>query len=482
MVGINRRDFIKGSIVAGMTMTIPFSRAMGANDDIRVAVIGFRGKGGQHIGVFRKIPGVRVVALCDVDRNILAREVNKFKKRNEKVKACTDLREIMDDDSIDAVVIATPNQWHSLATVWACQAGKDVYVEKPVCHEMWEGRQMVKAARKYNRIVQSGTQNRSDVGLIDALDYIRQGNLGKILWVHGLWYKLRPSIGNVKGPQKVPEQIDYNLWTGPAPLEPLMRKKLHYDWHWIWETGNGDISNLGIHQVDVCRWFIGEAGLPQKSISLGGRFGYRDDGQTPNTHMAYFHYDSAPVILEVRGLPRSKGVRASDSYRGTRAGNIVQCENGYFVGGRGGGWAYDNSDKKIKQFKGDGGAGHQANFIEAVRTRDRNKLAADIKQGYISTSMCHLVNISYRLGRLSPLGRVKEEMNVHEEALNTFENIKEHLEANKVDLKKHPFRLGTWLEWDGRNEKFTGGFPASWANRMMKRQHYREPFVVSENV
>ena len=482
MGGVTRRDFMKGSIVAGITMAVPFSRVLGANDDIRIAVIGFRSKGRQHIEVFRNISGVRVAALCEADKQILGREADKFKERNEKVNTCTDLREIMDDKDIDAVVIATPNQWHSLATIWACQAGKDVYVEKPVCHEMWEGRQMVKAARKYNRIVQSGTQNRSDVGLAEAVEYIKQGKLGQILWVHGLWYKLRPSIGKVEGPQQVPEHIDYNLWCGPVPYEPLMRKRLHYDWHWMWETGNGDISNLGIHQVDDCRWIIGDPDLPEKVISFGGRFGYDDDGETPNTHMAYFDFKPVPIILEVRGLPIRKGVRASDSYRGTRSGNVVQCENGYFVGGRGGGWAYDNSGKKTKQFKGDGGAGHQANFIEAVRSRDRSKLKADIEQGFVSTSLCHMANISYRLGRLTPTEQVRKEMDVHQEALGTFERIMEHLAANEVDLDKHPIRLGTRLNWDRQKGEFTGDFPASWANRMMKRQNYREPFVVPQKV
>jgi len=213
---ITRRDFMKSSMAAGVALALPFSRALGANDDIRVAVVGFRGKGAQHIDVFGNLPGVRVVALCDVDKNILDHEAKKFKDRNQKVDTCADVRKLLDDKNIDAIVTAAPNHWHALITIWACQAGKDVYVEKPASHNIWEGRKIVEAARKYNRIVQTGTQNRSDIGLQEAVQYIQQGSLGKILWAHGLWFKLRPSIGKVDGPVKVPPHIDYNLWTGPA--------------------------------------------------------------------------------------------------------------------------------------------------------------------------------------------------------------------------------------------------------------------------
>ena len=481
MKGITRRDFMKGSVAAGVALAMPSSRARGANNDIRVAFAGFRSKGAQHIGVFRTIPGVRVVALCEVDRNILDREVQKFKETNETVTAYTDVRKVLEDKNIDAVVVATPNHWHALATVWACQAGKDVYVEKPASHDIWEGRKMVEAARKYKRIVQVGTQNRSDVGLCEAAQYIQQGKLGKILWAHGLWFKRRPSIGRANGPQKVPEHINYNLWTGPAPLKPLRRNKLHYDWHWFWDTGNGDMANLGAHQLDDCRWILGQSSLPRRVISIGGRFGYIDDGQTPNTQLAIFDYKPAPMFLEIRGLPRQKDIRASDHYRGTSSGNVIQCEQGYFVGGRGGGWAYDNDGNKIKQFKGDGGAGHQANFIKAVRSRKPGDLNSDILDGHISGALCHMANISHRMGRESAMEQVKETIQDHKEGLDTVERFEKHLAANEVDLAETPMVLGPWLNFDAEKEEFVGDFPTRWANELLRRD-YRKPFVIPDEV
>jgi len=250
---ISRRDFVKASAAAGLLSAVPFARVQGANSDIRVAVVGVRNQGANHINWFRKIPGVRVVAICDADRSFLDREAKKFAERSEKVDTYVDVRKLLDDKDIDAVVTATPNHWHALVTVWACQAGKDVYVEKPICHNLWEGRRMVEAARKYKRIVQGGTQRRSDEGLRETLEYIRQGNLGKMRLVRSFIYVRRDSIGKVDGPQPVPESVDYNLWCGPAPMAPLMRKSLHYDWHWVWPTGNGDFGNNGIHYIDIGR-------------------------------------------------------------------------------------------------------------------------------------------------------------------------------------------------------------------------------------
>jgi predicted dehydrogenase len=481
MMVLSRRDFIRGSVAAGIAALAPFSRVLGANDDIRVAVVGFRGKGAQHIEVFRKLPGVRVVALCDVDKEVLDGEVKKFADRNEKVAAYTDVRKVLDDKGIDVVVTASPNHWHALITIWACQAGKDVYVEKPASHDIWEGRKMVEATRKYNRIVQNGTQNRSDIGLREAVAYIRQGHLGKILWTHGLWYKLRPSIGKVDASQPVPPSIDYDLWTGPAPLVPLMRKDLHYDWHWFWSTGNGDMGNLGGHQVDDCRWLLGQSGLPVRVMSLGGRFVYVDNAETPNTQLAIFDYKPAPMIIEIRGLPCEQGSRTMNSYKGIRSGNIVQCEQGYFVGGRGGGWAYDKDGKRIKQFKGDGGAGHQANFIRAVRSRKPEDLHADISEGHISAALCHMANISYRLGKESPAEDIREMIKDNKQGCETFERIEAHLAANGVDLKQSQITLGPWVEMDAQTERFTSGPIADKANQFLSRD-YRKPFVVPEQV
>jgi predicted dehydrogenase len=234
----------------------------------------------------------------------------------EKVTGYTDMRKLFDDKSIDAVSIATPNHWHALASIWAIQAGKDVYVEKPVSHCVWEGRQIVKAARKYGKIVQTGTQSRSSrEGIAAAVKYVQEGNLGKILLSRGLCYKRRGSIGKSEGEQPIPESIDYDLWCGPGPKGPLMRQKLKYDWHWTWDYGNGDLGNQGIHQKDNARWFLGEMELSPSVWSVGGRLGYEDDGETANTQIIYHGYEKAPLIFEVRGLPENKDSKNMDKYK-----------------------------------------------------------------------------------------------------------------------------------------------------------------------
>jgi predicted dehydrogenase len=489
MKKITRRNFVKGSMATSAALalqgcssgTAPFARVRGANEDIRVAVIGFRGKGGQHIKVFSKMAGVRIVALSDADQNVIDKYVKYLKDKNINVDTYKDMRHIMDDKNIDAVITATPNHWHSLVTVWACQAGKDVYVEKPVCHNIFEGIQMVKAARKYNRIVQAGTQNRSDIGIIPAFDYIKQGHLGKVLYTHALCFKNRKSIGKVAGPQPFPEGVDQSLWTGPAPLNPLRRTRLHYDWHWDWDTGSGDIGNQGIHEMDLCRWVCGYNEVAPRVLSLGGRLGYDDDGETPNTQIAILDYDEAPMIMEVRGLPRKKGVASLSSYMGMRVGIKVQCENGYFAGGRGGAWIYDNKGNKIKQFKGDGGGTHTDNFIECVRSRRMGDLKAEVREGFLSSALCHMANISYRIGQECNPNEAQEAIKGNAEALATFDRIREHLDANEIDLGKTPLSLGPWLKMNTEKLRFEGTDEARRANQLLTR-NYRKPFVVPKRV
>jgi len=484
---LTRRDFIGNLTAAAAYISIgSTSRAgaalktLGANDDIRIAIVGLRKKGKEHIDLFGKIPGVRIVALCDVDTEFLDFEAKKSRDRNEKVTTYTDYRKLLDDKEIDAVVIAAPDHWHALMMVWACQAGKDVYVEKPASHNIWEGRKMVEAAGKYKRIVQVGSQDRSDVGLQAAVEYIKQGNLGSIRLVRAISYNLRESIGKVNGPQPIPESVNYNLFQGPAPLVPLMRKNLHYDWHWFWDTGTGEVGNLGAHNIDESRWAIGQQEIAPGAITIGGRIGLDDDGQTANTQITFFDYKPVPMIYEVRGLRRRKGLRASDHYRGTNFGMVVQCEGGYFRGGRGGGWAYDNNHKKIRQFPGDGGGGHQSNFIKAMRSRKVSDLRANMLEGHISASLCHMANISYRLGRNEPVEKIKEIIAGNNILQESFESCLVHLKANNVDLASEPLTIGPYLTFDRTSEKFVGEF-SDMANMYISR-NYREPFVVPENV
>jgi len=473
-----RRSFIKKSTAAGLAVTLlPYSRVLGANDDVRVAVVGFRSQGSNHIKWFSKIPGVRVVALCDVDRTFIDREVKTFEESNQKVDTYTDVRKLLDDKNIDAIITATPNHWHSLVTVWACQAGKDVYVEKPVSHNIREGRKMVEAARKYNRIVQAGTQRRSDEGLAAAFEYIHQGHLGRILRARCYYYSPRGPIGKVDGPQPIPETVDYNLWLGPAPKAPLLRKELHYDWHWQWLYGNGDLGNNGIHFIDVCRWLLGYSTLAPRVISFGGKFLWDDDRQTPNTQVAFFDYKPAPIIFEMRNLPRTKGDSAMDvTYRRTRADTVIECEGGYFAGG----WAYDYDDKKIKQFKVTGGGSHHANFIKAVRSRKVSDLNADILEGHLSTALCHMGNISYRIGHAAWRDDILQSIKSNSVLLDAFERFQEHLLLNAADFNKTPQVLGPWLTMDSDRESFNGEF-SDLANEYLSR-NYRKPFIVPNKV
>ena len=487
MSKLTRRDLIKNVSAAvtciglgSASRAAISSKILGANNDIRIAIVGLRKKGKEHIDIFSRVPGVRIVALCDADTQFLDMETQKFKTRNQKVATYVDYRKLLDDRDIDAVVIVTPDHWHALMTVWACQAGKDVYVEKPLSHNIWEGRKMVEAARKYERIVQTGSQDRSDIGLIPVVEYVQKGNLGEIKLVRAISYYLRESIGRVNGPQPIPATCDYDLFQGPAPLVPLMRERLHYDWHWFWDTGTGEVGNLGAHNIDESRWMIGQRTVASRAISIGGRVGMDDDGQTPNTQITFFDYEPVPIIYEVRGLRRRKNLRATNHFIGTNFGMVVYGEGGYFAGGRGGGWAYDKNGKKIKQFAGDGGYDHQANFIRAMRSRKISELRADVLEGHVSATLCHMANISYRLGRKESVGKIRQMITANDILVEAFERCLEHLKANGVDLQRDPLTIGPALTFDQKREEFTGEF-SGLANMYLTR-NYREPYIVPDQV
>ena len=491
---LDRRSFLKTTLIStsslglfhalgaeeGRTVTAQSSasaRVEGANGDIRYAVVGFNGRGRSHIEGLREGKGTRLVALCDVDRKVLDRELQKCESAGQKVEGYTDMRKLIENKDIDVVTFATPNHWHSLGSIWAVQAGKDVYVEKPVSHNVWEGRQLVRAARKYNRIVQAGTQSRSSSGIAEAIAWIREGNIGKILRSRGLCYKRRPSIGKVSGPQPIPESVDYDLWCGPAPKEPLMRKNLHYDWHWVWPTGNGDLGNQGIHEMDVARWALGVNELSPRVLSVGGRLGYIDDGTTPNTLIVFHDYKPAPLIFEVRGLPAEEGSGKMDNYHGASIGIVVECEGGMLViGSYSGAVALDKDGKELKKFHGS--SSHFANFIDAVRSRKYTDLKADILEGHLSSALCHTGNVSYRLGQQQSPEQIREAVKSNKDLAETVGRMEEHLAANKVDLEKSPATLGKVLNMDPGTEQFTGDADA---NRLLTRE-YRAPFVVPPEV
>lgn len=370
----------------------PAGKKAGANDVIRMAVIGVRGRGMDHVGGLSALGDVRITTICDADKQVTGKATKTLEaKYGAKPKYYQDLRRVFDDPEIDAVSIATPNHWHALATIWACQAGKDVYVEKPVSHNVTEGRRMVEAARKYGRIVQTGTQCRSHTGIQDAMAFLHGGQLGKVYMAKGLCYKPRGSIG-VKPDGPVPEGLDFDLWTGPAEMRPFNANKLHYNWHWIWNTGNGDLGNQGIHQMDLARWGLGKSEFPKTVQSSGGRFGYKDDGETPNTELVAMDFDDCTLQFEVRGLPTNDeaGVRVGDLFYGTEGVLAITSYTN---------WQTYMGPKGEKGPGGSRGGDHYANFIQAVKARDAKLLNADIEQGHLSSAYCHLGNIAYRLGR-----------------------------------------------------------------------------------
>ncbi|HYF37875.1 MAG TPA: Gfo/Idh/MocA family oxidoreductase [Prosthecobacter sp.] len=483
----NRRHFLKQSVAAstGVFYIAKTSWAeKSPGDTINIAVIGFKGRGGSHISGYKKLgkEGVRVAALCDVDRDVLNKGVAALEKDKgddkHKVGSYTDLRKLLENKDIDAVSIATPNHWHALASIWAIQAGKDVYVEKPVSHCVWEGRKIVEAARKYSKIVQTGTQARSSVeGIGGAVKYVQGGNLGKIILVRGLCYKRRPTIGKVEGAQPVPDTIDYDLWCGPAPKEPLTRQKLHYDWHWQWNFGNGDLGNQGIHQMDISRWFLGEKALSPTVWSVGGRVGYEDDGQTPNTQIVYHGYEKAPLIFEVRGLPSAKDSKDMDKLKGAGVGVIVECEGGTIVvSSYDSATAFDKDGKELQKWKG--AEDHFRNFTEACRTRRFEDLNADILEGHLSSALCHTGNISYRLGKQQKPAEILEGIKSQKGAEESFGRMQEHLAKNEVDISKDLLTLGPILKMDGAKEVFIDNKDAD----AMLKNKYRAPFVVPEQV
>jgi predicted dehydrogenase len=481
MIRCTRRRWLKSAALATAAVTLPakaWSQVRGANEALRIGVVGVRGRGGDHLRGFSALQGVRVAALCDCDSEVLKSVAARLEKKGTSVTAYADLRKLLEDRSIDAISVATPNHWHSLAVVWACQAGKDVYVEKPVSHNVWEGRKAVEAARKYQRIVQTGTQSRSSrEGIAQAVDWVRAGNLGRITMVRGLCYNRRPSIGKADGPQPIPPSIDYDLWCGPAPKEPLKRLRLHYDWHWVWPTGNGDLGNQGIHQMDIARWFLGVGELSPRVWSVGGRFGYVDDATTANTQIVYHDYRPAPLVFEVRGLPASAGAKAMDKFQGGSVAVVVHCEGGYvLVPNYNTATAFDRDGHQIRQWKEIGD--HYANFVKAVRSRKREDLHAEILEGHLSSALCHLGNISYRLGTHAAPAAIRERIAADHDAAETWDRMAAHLRANEVDLAVTPAALGPLLRFDPKTERFLDN---EQANQMLSRP-YRAPFVVPANV
>ncbi len=493
-----RRTFIKTSLSAAAAISLPArvrAQAEGANGDLRVAVVGFNGRGYDHIGNYSRLKGTRLVALCDIDTAVLERGAGQMKAKGQDVETFQDIRKLLEKPDVDVISIATPNHWHSLAAIWSIQAGKDVYVEKPVSHNVWEGRQLVKCADAHNRIVQMGVQSRSAYGLAAAVEWAKAGNLGKIKYARGLCYKPRMSIGKADADLEIPPTIDFDLWCGPAEKLPIHRKNFHYDWHWVWNTGNGDIGNQGIHQMDIARRFLGESALAPRVFSVGGRLGYVDDGETPNSLFVVHEYEKAPLIFEVRGLPKKPSTKPDglwgapnmDRYRGASVGVVVQYEGGHILcPDYNIAIAYDKDDKEIQKFAREPAEAaanpdeenHYLNFLTCVRSRKAADLNGKIIDGHISSALCHTGNISHRLGKKATPGAIREAVKANADALDSLDRLTQHLGANEVNLDTDQLTLGEFLKMDPTTEKFVGNAEA---DKLLTRD-YRAPYVVPEKV
>ncbi len=481
MAGTTRRDFLESSMWAAATAamagpvleTVARSEESGAaSERLRIAVVGLNGRGQDHLNGYMRRKDCEVVAVCDVDSDVVGKKgVDVVEKATgKKPVPYSDIRKLLEDKSINAISIATPNHWHALAAIWSIQAGKDVYVEKPVSHNVAEGRRIVDAARKYDKICQTGTQSRSQTGTKEAMAFLHSGKIGDIKVARGLCYKRRPSIG-ARGNYSVPTTVDYDLWAGPAPMSPLTRPKFHYDWHWQWDAGNGDLGNQGIHQMDLARWGLGVSDIGNAVYSYGGRFGYEDAGDTANTQVTVHDYGDKTLVFEVRGLP-------TPDFKGATVGVIFEGTEGYLVlTSYEGGVAFDKDGKEIAKFKG--AADHYDNFVKAVRSRKSSDLNADILEGHLSSALCHLGNISYRLGEQVSVADAKQRLagaKLASEATATFERFTNHLVENKVNLDKTQVGFGPVLALDPKSETFTGSL-ADKANPMLSRE-YRKGFEV----
>jgi predicted dehydrogenase len=446
---ISRRAFLKSSTtgarlvaLGGVAFITHPERVFGANDRVRIGVCGVRGRGYDHIREFAKLPGVEVAALCEVDGNVARQRIADMAELGlAKPKTCVDIRALLDDKSIDAVAIATPNHWHSLMAIWACQAGKDVYCEKPCSHDWWEGRQLVRAVKKYNRIVEHGSQGRSNHAAVEAIQKLREGLIGEVYLARGLCYKWRPSIGKTPV-EPVPAGVNYDLWTGPAPLRPFTRNRFHYNWHWFWDYGNGDLGNQGVHQVDIARWGLGVT-FPTKVSAVGGHFLFDDDQETPNTLNCAFEFAAADgkrklLEFEVRhwisnhegeigtpgfgdeGIPPAGLATAEAAKREVppqnTIGNIFYGSQGYLSLA---GFDHYRTWLGKAQEPGPSGSGagnHFQNFVDCVRNRRKEDLHAPIEEGHISCTLVHLANVSYRLGRTLQFDPATEQVLGDEEA------------------------------------------------------------------
>ena len=490
MSHLNRRTFIKNSALAAAVAGLSaqtYAQSAGANGDLRVAVVGFRSRGLNHIEDLKKIKGVRIVALCDVDSKVLAKGL----KANPGAKGYTDMRKMLEDKDIDAVSIASPNHQHAIQGIWSLQAGKHLYIEKPLSHNIFEGQQLVAASNHFSKlIVQAGTQSRSGAGIRAAIKDVHAGKYGKVKVSRAICYKRRKSIGPATK-NAIPSEIDYDLWNGPADIQESIRGNqsdkvqetgsagaVHYDWHWFWNYGGGDLCNQAIHEIDIARWFLNTQEVSPEVVSVGGRFGYVDCAETPNTFISIHNYAAAPLITEVYGLTSDGKINGPMNKFGKfkkapDIGIVVECENGTIVvPDYNSAQAYDTNGEQTKSYGKSvdqvdltgGASGHHANWVAAIRKGSSVDINSPVRDCHLSTALVHSANISFRLGAKKSAGEIKDALKASSGLSEAFGRMAEHLGRNGVNLDESKAVLGAPLTQDTKTELFTGA-NAEAANR-----------------
>ncbi len=490
MSHLNRRTFIKNSALAAAVAGLSaqtYAQSAGANGDLRVAVVGFRSRGLNHIEDLKKIKGVRIVALCDVDSKVLAKGL----KANPGAKGYTDMRKMLEDKDIDAVSIASPNHQHAIQGIWSLQAGKHLYIEKPLSHNIFEGQQLVAASNHFSKlIVQAGTQSRSGAGIRAAIKDVHAGKYGKVKVSRAICYKRRKSIGPATK-NAIPSEIDYDLWNGPADIQESIRGNqsdkvqetgsagaVHYDWHWFWNYGGGDLCNQAIHEIDIARWFLNTQEVSPEVVSVGGRFGYVDCAETPNTFISIHNYAAAPLITEVYGLTSDGKINGPMNKFGKfkkapDIGIVVECENGTIVvPDYNSAQAYDTNGEQTKSYGKSvdqvdltgGASGHHANWVAAIRKGSSVDINSPVRDCHLSTALVHSANISFRLGAKKSAGEIKDALKASSGLSEAFGRMAEHLGRNGVNLDEAKAVLGAPLTQDTKTELFTGA-NAEAANR-----------------
>ncbi|MBU6387199.1 MAG: Gfo/Idh/MocA family oxidoreductase [Planctomycetes bacterium] len=475
----HRRWFLSHTamLATGFAITPKLSGYAAANDEIRIGFLSCGGRANELMGSFAKVPGVKIVGLSDPDSTRVA----KAKTRFPDAKTATDLRKLIEDPNIDAVVVATCNHWHCLASIWAMQAGKDVYVEKPLSHSQWEGEQTIAAARKYQRICQVGTQQRSDPMQTELKKFLHEEMaLGQIQRVQVNRYGVRGPIGKRSEPLPKDPNIDWNLWLGPAADQPVFRNAWHYDWHWDWNTGSGEMGNWGVHVLDDVRnvVFRDSVQVPKRILGGGGRIVWNDAGQSPNVHAVAFDTGSIPVVIGLSNLPDKPDGKKSPDAPGPSSGYVVYCQAGRLEGQRGSAKAFDRDGKLIKEFKGNGGGGHQANFIQAVRNRKPEALNAEVQIGHDSTGWCNFANICFQAADHQDLREKVESAMDHPGWEPLMQQMLDHLNAHGVQPNDSALRMSHWMDLDPKTGRFVGQY-AQQGNALIKRQ-YREGFEVPQ--